>query len=127
MGQHSLPAGSKLRNIVFRDQILFVELDHGFQLTVADSCFLILPDILAVFTLTGQIRLGKSCVAIRRDLCPESFPVLVLMNRFCRKHEACPGCMITAIRIGDHDLQHLTAVFCSEEFHLSFAKMQDDE
>jgi hypothetical protein len=27
MGLHALPAGSKLRNIVFRDQILFVELE----------------------------------------------------------------------------------------------------
>jgi len=37
MGQHALHAGSKLRNIVFRNQILLVELDHGFQLTVADG------------------------------------------------------------------------------------------
>ena len=101
MGQHVLPTGSKLRNIVFRDQILFVELDHGFQLAVADGRSLILPDILAVFTLTGQIRLGKSCVAIGRDLSPETFAILVLMNRFCRKHEACPGGMIAAVRIGD--------------------------
>ena len=59
MGQHALPAGSKLRNIVFRDQVLFVELDHGFQFTIADGRLLILPDILAIFTLTGQIRLGE--------------------------------------------------------------------
>ena len=80
MGQHSLPAGLQFRNIVFRDQILFVELDHGFQLTVADGRFLILPDILAVFTLTGQIRLGKSCVSIGRDLSPEAFAVSRLEN-----------------------------------------------
>ena len=81
MGQHALPSGSELRNIVFRDQILFVELDHGFQLTVDDCRFLILPDILAVFTLTGQIRLGKSCVTVGRDLCPEAFAVLVLIRK----------------------------------------------
>lgn len=46
MGQHALPTGSKLRNIVFRDQILFVELDHGFHLMVADGHFLILSDVL---------------------------------------------------------------------------------
>ena len=68
-----LPIGSKLRNIVFRDQILLVKLDHGFQFTVADGRFLILPDILAVFTLTGQIRLGESCMAIGRNLCPQFF------------------------------------------------------
>ena len=78
MGQHSLPAGLQFRNIVFWDQILFVELDHGFQLTVADGCFLILPDILAIFTLTGQIRFGEGCVSIGRNLCPEAFAVLVL-------------------------------------------------
>ena len=39
-------AGSNLRNTVFRDQILFVELDHGFHLTVADGHFLILSDVL---------------------------------------------------------------------------------
>ena len=94
-----LPDGSKLRNIVFRNHILFVELDHGFQLAVADGRFLILPDILAVFALTGQIRLGKSCVAIRRNLCPKPFALLVLMDCLCRKHEACPGSMITAFRI----------------------------
>ena len=54
MGQHSLPVGSELRNIVFRDQILFVEFDHGFQLAVADGRLLILPDILAVLALTGN-------------------------------------------------------------------------
>ena len=80
MGQHSLPSGSELRNIVFRDQILFVELDHGFQLTVADSRLFILPDILTVFTLTGQIRLGEGCVTVGRNLCPETFPILVLMD-----------------------------------------------
>ena len=65
MGQHVLPAGSNLRNIVFRDQILFVELDHGFQFTIPDSCLLLLPDIPAVFTLTGKKRLSESCVPIR--------------------------------------------------------------
>ena len=54
MGQHSLPVGSELRNIVFRDQILFVEFDHGFQLAVADGRLFILPDILAVLALTGN-------------------------------------------------------------------------
>ncbi len=44
-------AGLQLRNIVFRDLVLFVELDHGFQLAVADSRLLILPDVLTVFTL----------------------------------------------------------------------------
>ena len=78
MGQHSLPAGLQFRNIVFRDQILFVELDHGFQLTVADGRFLILPDVFAVFTLTGQIWLGEGCVTIGRNLCPQAFAVLVL-------------------------------------------------
>ena len=59
MGQHSLPAGLQFRNIVLWNHILLVGFDHGFQLTVADGRFLIFPDILAVFTLTGQIRLGE--------------------------------------------------------------------
>ena len=126
MGQHALPTGSKLRNIVFRDQILLVKLDHGFQFTVADDRFLILPDILTVFTLTDQIRLGDGCMAIGRNLCSETFAVLVLMDCLCRKHEAGPRSMITAVRIGDHDLQHLPAVFCREGFHRSFPKMQSD-
>ena len=45
MGQPAMPAGLKLRNIVFRNQILFLELDHGFQLAVADGRLLILPDV----------------------------------------------------------------------------------
>ena len=105
MGQHLLPAGSKLRNIVFRNNILLVELDHGFQPAVADGRLLILPDILTVFALTSQIRPGKSCMTIHRNLCPESFTILVLMDCFCRKHEAGPRSMITAVRIGDHGLR----------------------
>ena len=52
----------------------FVELDHGFQLTVVDGRFLILPDVFAVFTLTSQIRLSKGCMPIGKDLSPEAFP-----------------------------------------------------
>lgn len=126
MGQHSLPSGSKLRNIVFQDQILFVGLDHGFQLTVADGRFLILPDVLSIFTLTGQIGLGKCCMPIGRNFNPETFPVLVLMDCLCRKHEAGPRSMITAVRIGNHDLKHLPVVFCCGGFYHSFPEMQSD-
>ena len=45
-GQHALPAESEFRNIVFRNQILFVKLDHGFQLAVADGRLFIIPDFL---------------------------------------------------------------------------------
>ena len=63
-------------------------------------------------------------MAIGRNLCPEAFAILVLMNRFCRKHEACPGDMIAAVRIGDHNLQYLPALLRCEGFHRSFPKMQ---
>ena len=49
----------------FGTRSLFVELDHGFQFTIPDSCLLLLPDIPAVFTLTGKKRLSESCVPIR--------------------------------------------------------------
>ena len=105
MGQHSLPAGLQLRDIVFRNQIPFVELDHGFQLAVADGRLLILPDILAVFTLTGQIWLGEGCVAIGRNLCLHAFAVLILMDCLCRKHEACPGSILHDIFDGIDDVR----------------------
>ena len=121
-----MPSGLQFRNIVLWNHILLVGFDHGFQLTVADGRFLIFPDILAVFTLTGQIWLGKGCVTIGRNLCPQAFAVLVLMDCLCGKYEACPGGMIAAVRIGDHDLQHLAAILRCEGFHRSFAKMQGD-
>ncbi len=73
MGQPALPAGSKFRNIVFRNQILLVELNHGFQFTVADGRLLILPDILPIFRLPIQIGFGECRMTVRRDLCPETF------------------------------------------------------
>ena len=53
---HVLPAGSNLWNIVFRYQIPFEELDHGFQFTISESCLLILPDIPALLCREGFHR-----------------------------------------------------------------------
>lgn len=84
---------------------------------------LVFPDLLSGFILADQDWLGDHGGAVRRDLCPESLTILVLVDGLGRQNEARPGCFVLRILVWDQDPGEFPAVFRGERFRQSLAEL----
>ena len=99
-----------------------ISLDHFLQLGIRDRFLSVLPDDLAVDTVR-PFRLGHSRVAIRRDLGPQAFPVLIFMDRLGRQHEAGPGRVVRRVGVRDQDPLVGFAVLAGEVFRKPLSEL----